>query len=287
MSEGVSTLPPALGRALDRAARALAAAGLPTPQREALRLAADLFRSSPGELALRRGDPLAVADHDRLDAAVRRRAAGEPAAYVTGVAGFRTLTLGIDPRALIPRPETEGLVDRVLALSRTGVVVDVGTGSGCLALALRAEGGYRTVVGVDRSAAALELARENGVRTGQPVALVLGDLLGSLETGSVDVIVSNPPYVSEGEHAQLDRSVRDYEPASALVGGSDGMEPTRRLLADGLRAVRPGGWIALELAAERAAIAAREAAARGWTDIAVEDDLFGRPRYLLARRRPA
>jgi release factor glutamine methyltransferase len=250
----------ALGESLDRAAGTLAAAGLAEPRREALRLAADLFGASPGGLVLRRAELFDAGDRIRLEAAVRRRSAGEPAAYVTGIAGFRTLLLTIDGRALIPRPETEGLVDRVLARSRTGVVVDVGTGSGCLALSLSAEGAYRAVTGIERSAEALELARVNQARTRRPVALVRGDLTASLGDGSVDVLVSNPPYVTEVEYVRLDRSVRDYEPRAALVGGRDGMEPTRRLLADGLRAVRPGGWIALELAAERAASAGREAA---------------------------
>jgi release factor glutamine methyltransferase len=143
------------------------------------------------------------------------------------------------------------------------------------------------VVGIERSADALALARTNRARTRCPVALARGDLTGSLGDASVDVVVSNPPYVTEVEYVHLDRSVRDHEPAAALVGGRDGMEPTRRLFADGLRVLRPGGWIALELAAERAEAAGREAGERGWTDIAIEDDLFGRPRYLLARRRPA
>ena len=114
-----------------------------------------------------------------------------------------------------------------------------------------------------------------------------GDLCGPIRPASLDALVSNPPYLTGGEHAALDRSVRDWEPAEALVGGADGLEAIVRLLDAGHAVVRPGGWLALEIDCARAALCARRAGASGWTDVAIHADLFGRERYLLARRSDA
>jgi release factor glutamine methyltransferase len=185
---------------------------------------------------------------------------------------------------LIPRPETEGLVDRALALDSTGIVLDVGTGTGCIALALRAEGRYRTVIAVDSSPAALGVARENRARLELEVELARSDLTTACADGSIDLLVSNPPYVSRAEYAVLDRAVRDYEPRSALETESGGLWATERVLADGARVVRPGGAAVIEIAATRAAECAALARQTGWRDVRIDDDLFGRPRYLVARR---
>jgi release factor glutamine methyltransferase len=261
-----------------------ARAGLPEPRREALRLWADLRDESPARAVLERARLVAPADAAAFHAAVERRAAGEPLAYAAGRAGFRTLMLRTDARALIPRPETEGLVERVLARVPGGRVADVGTGTGCIALSLRAEGAYTQVVAVDLSAAALALARENARAIGLAVDFLRGDLTAPLGEGRLDALVSNPPYLTEREYAELDGAVRDWEPRLALPSGADGLEATTRLLGDGRRVVRPGGLVALEVDCARAGEAARRAAALGWTDVTVEADLFGRERYLLARR---
>ena len=259
----------------------LSEAGRGEPRREALRLWRDLLGGHP-VLA-----PAAAVDDGAatrfLDAA-RRRAAGEPLAHVTGRAGFRHLDLRCDRRALIPRPETEGLVDLLLARARDGQVADIGTGTGALALSLAQEGGYRRVIAVDISAAALDLARENRRLTGADIDLVRGDLCTALGTAALDALVANPPYLSDGEYASLDGSVRDWEPALALASGPDGMAATARLLDEGRRPLRPGGWLALEVDCNRAGDAARRAGELGWTEIAIHADLFGRERYLLARR---
>ncbi|HEX5632482.1 MAG TPA: HemK family protein methyltransferase, partial [Gemmatimonadales bacterium] len=199
-------------------------------------------------------------------------------------AGFRRLDLRSDRRALIPRPETEGLVDLALARVREGVAADVGTGTGCLALSLRQEGGFHEVIGVDVSAEALALAALNAALTGLAVRWVEGDLCGPLADHSVDLLVSNPPYLTRAEYEALDGAVRAWEPALALASGEDGLDATRRLLDDGRRVVRAGGWLALELDCTRAGAAAGLARAAGWQDVRVELDLFGRERYLLARR---
>jgi release factor glutamine methyltransferase len=216
--------------------------------------------------------------------AVRRRSTGEPLAYVSGQVGFRWLTLKCDRRALIPRPETEGLVDRVLERVRTGRVADIGTGSGCLALSLAKEGAFSLVVGTDASSEALALAEENRRLVAPRVALVKGDLCAPLQRGAFDALVSNPPYLSPGEYVALEPSVRSWEPSTALVSGVDGLEATTRLLRDGAKVLRPGGWLVLEVDSGRARECARRAAALAWSDIVIETDLFGRERYLLARR---
>ncbi len=267
-----------LGDLLDRASSALGDA------RAARRIVADVAGVPLGRIGLERVRPVEPERVARVLAAVERRTAGEPLEYVSGLAGFRHLDLRIDRRALIPRPETEGLVDRALDLDRTGVVVDVGTGSGCVALSLREEGRYRMVIAVDRSEPALGVARENRDRLGLDVTLVRGDLTRAFGPGSVDLLVSNPPYVSEPEYAALDPSVRDYEPRAALESGPDGLEATRGLLKDGARVVRPGGALVVEIAATRAADSAELARSNGWGEVRVDEDLFGRPRYLVARR---
>lgn len=272
---------------LAEATRTLAARGIPEPRRTALAIWRDLVAGAPGAVLPPGDDPVPAAEAARFEAAVARRAGGEPLAHVTGLAGFRHLVLRSDARALIPRPETEGIVDLLLSRLRTGRVADIGTGTGCLALSLAQEGGFSQVVGVDLSRAALDLAAENRARTGLPVQFVCGDLTAPLATGAFDAVVSNPPYLTAAEHAALDASVAQWEPALALVSGEDGLAATWRLLADLPRVVRPGGWMVLEVDCHRAAHVGRRAAELGWQDVLVVDDLFGRARHVIARRSDA
>ncbi len=268
---------------VDEGAAALLAAGIATPRREALRIWSDVSGRDAATALL--GEAPAGADTIGVfRAAVRRRSEGEPAAYVTGHTGFRHLELACDRRALIPRPETEGLVDLLLGVVRTGRVADVGTGGGCVALSLAQEGAFTEVVGTDISPQALALARENRDRCGARVSLVQGDLCRPLRSGAFDALVSNPPYLTAGEYATLDPSVRDWEPRAALDGGEDGLEQITRILDQGRATVRDGGWVALEIDCFRAAECAGRAGALGWTDVAIHADLFGRERYLLGRR---
>jgi release factor glutamine methyltransferase len=262
----------------------LSAAGIPEPGREALRLWADLNDEVPARSLLERDRTVAPIAAGSFLTAVERRAQGEPLAYVTGWAGFRRLELRIDRRALIPRPETEGLVELVLKRADGGRVADLGTGSGCIALSLATEGGYDAVVGVERSAATLALASVNRTLTGGAVDFVRSDLTAALAAASFDVLVSNPPYLTAREHEELEPAVSQWEPREALVSGEDGLGATARLLDDGRRVLRPGGWLALELDANRAATVAALAWGLGWEAVEVCADLFGRERYLLARR---
>jgi release factor glutamine methyltransferase len=280
----VTELTGSLTGLLAEARRILGTAGIPDPAREALLLWADMSDEPAAGVLLassRTLDPnLAAA----FLGAVERRARGEPLSYVTGWTGFRLLKLRIDRRALIPRPETEGLVELLLERVGGGRVADVGTGSGCIALSLATEGRYDRVIAIDRSPAALALAAVNRELVGAPVTLVRGDLTAPLRSRSLDGLVSNPPYLTATEYSDLDTSVAGWEPRDALVSGDDGLDATIRLLHDGSRVLRSGGWIALELDVNRAATVAELARTGEWEAVEVRADLFGRERYLLARR---
>jgi release factor glutamine methyltransferase len=269
---------------IEEAALRLKAAGIAEPRREARRLWADLQGHSRAEVLPLQDDPVDQPLRARYEAAVLRIAAGEPIQYVTGVAGFRRLTLASDRRALIPRPETEGLVELVLARVSHGRIADIGTGSGCIALSLADEGEFDLVVGVDRSPEALALARENRDQLGLSVEFVEGDLCEPLRGELWDALVSNPPYLTSGEYQGLDRSVRDWEPEGALSDGADGLATTRRLVLQARDVVRAGGLLGLEVDSSRAAAVAGLASEAGWVDVSVYEDLFGRARYVLARR---
>ena len=272
-----------LGEMLRAVTRSLARAGIREAARESRLLWAavsetDTHRWQPAEQSVDaelQRQLLALAD---------RRIAGEPLAHLTGLAGFRRLTLRSDGRALIPRPETEGLVQWVLDRVRGGRVADLGTGTGCIALSLADEGHYEHVIAVDRSREALALANLNRTLTGLPIDLVLGDWCGALRGAGLDAVVSNPPYVTESEYHALDRGVREFEPRAALASGVDGLADTREVLATAARVLRPGGLLALELDCRRAEACAALATAQGWHAVSVQDDLYGRARYLLAQR---
>jgi release factor glutamine methyltransferase len=210
---------------------------------------------------------------------------GVPFAYAVGRVGFRTLDLAIDRRALIPRPETEGLVELVLARCSTGLVADIGTGCGCIALALAVEGRFEKIVAVEQAAAAAALARENvnRVAPATPVEIREGNLLAPLvDKGErFRVIVSNPPYLTAAESEELDPSVRVHEPREALVSGEDGLDATRALVAGAAALLEPGGLLALEIDERRADAIRTLARDAGWK-VEIHADLFGCPRYALA-----
>jgi release factor glutamine methyltransferase len=262
----------------------LAQAGVAEPRHQALRIWAELSQTSRADALLAGDLDLGPAAAARYQHAIERRASGEPLPHVTGWTGFRHLSLRSDRRALIPRPETEGLVELLLQRACRGRVVDIGTGSGCIALSLALEGNFTEVVAVDCSSEALLLAGENRELVGARLELVRGDLCAALRAGAFDALISNPPYLTAAEYAGLDPSVRDWEPAIALEGGEDGLEATARLLDEGRGVLRQGGWLALEVDCARAGSAAHLASAFGWEDVGIHKDLFGRERYLLARR---
>lgn len=282
MPEPVTSLKSLIGDSIEQ----LREAGIPDPRRQALRLWSELRGVTQAPVFEVEQHAVPQSEVAAFRDAIARRTAGEPLAYVAGWTGFRHLVLRSDRRALIPRPETEGLVDLLLQRVRIGTVADVGTGGGCLALSLAQEGGFTQVIGLDCSSEALELAQLNRGLLGaeERVSLVRADLCAPLQPGSCDALVSNPPYLTVTEYAALDSSVRDWEPALALKSGVDGLEATARLLADGQAVLRPGGWLALEVDCTRADAVARLAVERRWDSVSIHMDLFGRERYLLAQR---
>jgi release factor glutamine methyltransferase len=282
-----------VGDLVAQAAARFAAAGFRAPKRGAWRLWGAVAGVSTGQAWLEATRPAAPEVLDRFQRAVDGRLAGMPFAYAAGTAAFRTLELAVDRRVLIPRPETEGLVERVLAWGRQrgpgASVADIGTGSGCVALSLAVEGRFGRILATDLSPDALDLARENARRVGAatPVECRQGDLLWALRLDRVDVLVSNPPYVTAAEWDRLAPDVREWEPRVALVSGADGLRHTESLLRAGASVITPGGLLALEIDSRRAAATLALALALGWTHARLEDDLFGRPRYLLATREGA
>jgi release factor glutamine methyltransferase len=227
--------------------------------------------------------PLSDAELDGYRALVARRARREPVAYILGEWGFRRLTLAVDPRALIPRPETEIVVERCLARLRSVEaprVLDVGTGTGAIALALADELPGAHVTGIDVSADALSLARENVARTGLDVELLEHDLRAGLPAGPWDLVVSNPPYVEPEELDTLMPDVRDFEPHLALVGRG----ATEAVAQAALDALAPGGWLVLEVGDGQATATAALLHDLGYAEVATTADLTGRDRVLEGRR---
>jgi release factor glutamine methyltransferase len=281
-----------VARLADELARALEGCGVDEPVSESREIIAALF-DVPRFWALANGH-VEVGDAIRARArlAVERRAKGAPFAYAVGRASFRHLTLEVDERVLIPRPETEHLVDLVLdALDGHdgGVAVDVGTGSGCIAIALATEARFGRVYATDISRDALEVARANVAAARPslraPVDLVHGSLLGPLLDVRCRAVVSNPPYIALGEAEALPSSVRNWEPAPALFSGGDGMSVTARLVRQAAAVLEPDGLFVIEVDARRASLAAELVAhERRFHDVRVELDLAGRERFVLARR---
>ena len=261
----------------------IAASGLPRHEAERLMVVA----------TGRTRSQLLTGDGAMSEAAVRRfvdlvarRAAGEPLQHLEGTVEFGPLELTSDRRALVPRPETERLWERVVELvgdDPPAVVVDLCTGSGNLALALKHRFRTAQVVGTDRSQDALELAADNAMATGLVVEWRRGDLFDALPEdlrGRVDLLVANPPYVAAGDHARLPVDVREYEPVEALVGGERGDEVLARIAAEAATWLRSGGIVACEIGEDQGP-AMLEAFAV--FDPTIESDLAGRDRYVIGR----
>ena len=278
---------------IGKAAAFLAAKGVPDPQVAAELLAARLLKCTRGLLAsaLER-----EADERHLEAmrrGMRRLVDGEPLQYVLGEWDFRSLTLKCDRRALIPRPETEELVTRVLAHLRARgagaeppFVVDVGTGTGAIVLSLAKEfAGEAALLGTDVSEDAIALAKENAARCGlsDRVKFAVMDGLDDFdEPGLVDVLVSNPPYIESAVCETLDPRVRDFEPRLALDGGPTGLDFYDRYLGDALNILKPGGAVFFEIGEGQGAAVAKLMADYGFENVRVERDFAGHDRYASA-----
>jgi release factor glutamine methyltransferase len=256
---------------------ALAAAGCETPRLDAEVLLAAAMGADRAVLISDPGRGLDPGEARTFQHYARRRSQREPVAYILGRKGFRRLELAVDPRVLIPRPETEHVVEAALALPAGARVVDVGTGSGAIALALADERPDLEVLGTDASAGALAVARGNAARLGLPVEFLEGDLLAPVE-GRVDAVVSNPPYVRAGE--RLAPEITRFEPADALYAGPDGLEVYRRLVP----AAAAASFVALEVGDGQAAAVSALLRDAGFASIDVGADLAGIERVVVARR---
>jgi release factor glutamine methyltransferase len=254
------------------------------------------------QLALRAEEPCPAATEAAALELATRRAAGEPIQQVLGKWDFRSLELDIDRRVLIPRPETEQVVqvalEEISSPGRRGnqIAVDLGTGSGAIALSIASEGPRSLKVwAVDISADSLEVARANlaNLADEDPAAAAkvqirLGNWFEALPEelrGQVDLIVSNPPYIGDSEYEDLDRSVRDFEPRRSLVSGPDGLDDIRHIVGEAPKWLKPGGSLVVELAPHQAGEVVRLATESGFADPEIRLDLAGLQRALLARTR--
>ena len=233
------------------------------------------------------GDEVAAADAARFAALVERRVAGEPVAYLTGTRGFWTLDLAVTPATLVPRPETERLVE--LALERVPAdaqtrIADLGTGSGAIALAIAKERPRARVVATDASTDALEVARDNAKRNGiGNVEFRRGDWLAPLDGEAFDLIASNPPYIALGDPHLGEGDLR-FEPASALSSGGEGLDAIRVIVGHAPAYLRAGGWLLLEHGWEQGDAVRALLRDAGFVEIATERDLEGRDRVSLGRQ---
>jgi release factor glutamine methyltransferase len=273
-----------VGDVVRRAAARLDAEGIVSAGVDAELLVAHVLGVSRSALALERDREVTAAEAERVTELAARRATREPLQYIVGEWGFRRLTLIVDERALIPRPETEIVVERCLEVLK-GIdaprVLDVGTGSGAIALSIADEHPGARVTGIDVSADAIALAGENAVRTGAEVVLLELDMLSGLPGADWDLVVSNPPYVRPDEEAALAPEVVEWEPHVALFDGGH----TELLVREAARAVRAGGALVLETFDERAHAVAGLLEGAGFADVVVTRDLAGRQRVVEGRRR--
>ena len=275
---------------LRAAAQALQTAGVPEARREASSLLSFIISKDRTFLISHSEDVLDDTDLGRFREAVARRAEGEPLQYITGVQDFYGREFRVTPDVLIPRPETELLVEAGLELIG-GVtapsICDVGTGSGCIAVTLLCERPDAVTVAVDVSEAALAVAGENARRHGvsERITLQTSDCFLGLEPTEFVLIVSNPPYVSANALAGLQREVRDHEPLVALSPGADGLSVIRRLLRDGAGFVKPNGHLIMEIGFDQGERVQQLIDPELWHLIEIRPDLQGIPRIVVVQRR--
>jgi release factor glutamine methyltransferase len=276
----------------------LLAAGIPVDEAglDARLLAESVLGWDTARLMSRGDEPEPPEFGERYERAVSRRAHREPLAYVTGEREFWNRSFAVSPDVLVPRPETELIVEAALEMLSSAPapgapgpsIVDVGTGSGCIAVTLACERPSAAIVATDCSAAALDVARRNAERygAGARIAFVLTDILEAVP-GPFDMIVANPPYVADGDRSTLEPEVREFEPAIALFAGDDGLSVVRRLVALAPDKLKENGALLLEIGAGQAdAVARLISRTPGLTMVGLRRDLRGIPRTVIARRRP-
>ncbi|TCJ14777.1 peptide chain release factor N(5)-glutamine methyltransferase [Parasulfuritortus cantonensis] len=242
---------------------------------EARVLAAAVLAVEPVWLLAHDTDALETGQIDRLDAALARRLAGEPVAYIVGEREFYGRPFRVGPATLIPRPETEHLVEAALARGGAGArVLDIGTGSGCIAITLKLERPDWQVTAIDLSAEALAVARDNAERLGAELEWLASDLFAALPGRAFDLIVSNPPYIPAAD-PHLDRGDVRFEPRVALASGPDGLATIRAIVAEAPAQLAAGGWLLLEHGYDQGDAVPALLRGAGYTEVFLERDLAG------------
>ncbi len=244
-----------------------------------------------GDITTKGIKPLIKEQWEALGEFLNRVIAGEPIQYVVGNADFMGRVFKCDKRALIPRPETEELVATVLTAADRATsrqIIDVGTGTGCIAISLAFECPAAEIIATDISANALALARENAAAHGQDsrIKFLQTDLLDGFEPQSADIIVSNPPYIADAEATSLAPEIREHEPRTALFAGADGLGVIRRLIPQAFQVLRPGGRLFLEIGETQSAAVKHLLEQAGYSDVTTRKDLAGHDRIAAARKNP-
>jgi release factor glutamine methyltransferase len=291
MAAGLVGTPARVQAALDAGTAALRDAGVESARVEAEWLLAAVLGVPRPALALRAQESLAPADEARFERALRRRVDREPLQHIVGTQPFRHVTLAVSAAALVPRPETEALagwaLDLLRAVPADPVVIDVGTGSGCIACALAFERADLRVIGLDVAPGAVALARANvtGLGLSERVTVEVSDLFAALPDMRVDLIVSNPPYLPTALIDTLAPEVSRHDPRLALDGGPDGLDVIRRLVGEAPAWLAPGGALVLETAGgEQARTVAALMGTHGLVGVETRADLVGVERFVAGRR---
>ncbi len=280
---------PSAGRLLERGTKDLAAAGIEEPRFQAELLLRHALGWTREHLLARMGDSVAAESLGHFFQLVERRRSRVPLQYLTGQQEFYGFDFHVTPAVLIPRPETEAIVEQASLALRDITdpsIIDVGTGSGCLAVALALTLPSARITAIDQSPAALAIARDNAVRHGvaDRVETREGNLLDGIETREVHAVVSNPPYIADADFASLEPEVSDHEPREALSGGADGLDLIRRLVPQAFSVLRAGGSLFMELGIGQAEAVERIATEAGFVNIRIIADLQAIPRVMLAEK---
>lgn len=277
-----------IAEALREATEILQNAGVPEARRDAGSLLSFVIGKNRTFLISHAEDDVDDSRLAQFRNAVERRAAGEPLQYITGVQDFFGREFRVTPDVLIPRPETELLVEAALEVNKTATLIcDIGTGSGCIALTLLCELNDARAVAVDKSPAALEIAKLNAQRfsVADRVEFVVSDCFDSVEPRDFDLLVSNPPYVAGDVLAGLQREVRDHEPLLALSPGPDGLSIIRRLVHDAPAFLKPNGHLIMEIGFDQAEAVQQLIDANVWELREIRPDLQGIPRIVILRKQ--
>ncbi len=281
-----------IAEAIREAAQTLRLGGVPDARREAGSLLQNVIDRDRTFIITHTEDLITPEEQQSFRGCVARRAEGEPLQYITGRQTFFGLDFEVTKDVLIPRPETELLVETALPLVDTGPaapsICDVGTGSGCIAVALLHENQRATAVGIDLSIEAIQVARRNALRhsVAGRISFMVADCLSALGTGNpmFDLVVSNPPYVAAPALDGLQREVRDHEPRLALTAGVDGLTIIRRLLLDSGAFLKTGGHLLMEIGFDQGAVVERLVDRTSWKFLDIHKDLQGIPRIVALQK---